>query len=146
MTFKLDHIVLNVENIEEMITFYTKVLDLPAERLCEFRNKEVPFPSVRLTEESIIDLFPRELWEELQPDMVCRPNQNHFCLSTDKARWDWLLDRVKSYGISIDAGPAKRWGAYGTGISFYIQDPEKNVIEIRYYENLGASQPCLLTS
>ena len=146
MAFKLDHIVLNVENVEEMITFYTEVLQLRAERLNEFRNNEVPFPSVRLTEESIIDLFLRKLWEELYPEIVCRPNQNHFCLSTDKPRWDRLLDRIKDYNIPIDTGPAKRWGAYGTGISFYIQDPEKNVIEIRYYESLETSQPCLLTS
>ena len=44
----MDHIVLNVEDDEKMITFYSKLLMLAPERLEEYRKGDVPFPSVRL--------------------------------------------------------------------------------------------------
>jgi catechol 2,3-dioxygenase-like lactoylglutathione lyase family enzyme len=56
----MDHIVLNVENEEKMIAFYSEVLQMPAERLQEYRAGEVPFPSVRLNSNTIIDLFPKK--------------------------------------------------------------------------------------
>ena len=46
----MDHIVLNVEDDENMIAFYTGVLQLAPERLQEYRAGTVPFPSVRLNQ------------------------------------------------------------------------------------------------
>ena len=63
MTFDMDHIVINAIDIDKMVQFYTEVLQMPGERLEEFKNQEVPFPSVRLTKDTIIDLFPKQLWE-----------------------------------------------------------------------------------
>ena len=63
MNCLMDHIVLNVENIESMIAFYSKVLMLDSERLEEYRNGTVPFPSVRLNPDTIIDLFPKNMWQ-----------------------------------------------------------------------------------
>ena len=60
----LDHIVLNIEDDETMIDFYTKVLMLPAERLEDYRAGEAPFPSVRINHHTVIDLFPKKLWEQ----------------------------------------------------------------------------------
>ena len=60
----MDHIVLNMEDEDKMITFYSKVLMLPTERLDEYRAGKVPFPSVRLNADTIIDLFPKKMWEK----------------------------------------------------------------------------------
>lgn len=146
MNFKMDHIVINTVDIDKSLHFYTKILDLPAERLKEFENNQVPFPSVRLTKDTIIDIFPKKLWEKTNPDRVCRPNLNHFCLSTSKKDWDFLQTRLKEEGIPIDDGPANRWGAHGTGVSIYFRDPDENIIEVRYYNSSEADQPCLLDS
>ncbi len=60
MEFIFDHIVINVVDIDKMIQFYTEILQLPGERLEEFNAGQVPFPSVRLSADSIIDLFPKK--------------------------------------------------------------------------------------
>ena len=49
----MDHIVLNVEDDEKMIAFYSEVLMFEPERLAEYRAGEVPFPSVRLNADTI---------------------------------------------------------------------------------------------
>jgi catechol 2,3-dioxygenase-like lactoylglutathione lyase family enzyme len=146
MTFKMDHIVINVVDIDKMLKFYTEVLQLPSERLEEFKKQKVPFPSVRLTKDTIIDLFPKKLWEKTNPKDVCRPNLNHFCFSTGKGSWERLQSRLKQNGVQIDDGPVKRWGAHGSGVSIYFRDPEDNVIEVRYYEDDDNDKPCLLNS
>ena len=146
MTFKMDHIVINVVDIDKMLQFYTEILQLPSERLKEFNDRKVPFPSVRLSEDTIIDLFPKKLWEKTSPEDVCRPNLNHFCLATDKRSWQLVQDRLKQHGVQIDDGPAKRWGARGSGVSIYFRDPEDNVIELRYYNEDEIDKPCLLNS
>jgi catechol 2,3-dioxygenase-like lactoylglutathione lyase family enzyme len=146
MTFNMDHIVINVVDIDIMVQFYTEVLQLSSERLEEFKGQEVPFPSVRLTKDTIIDLFPKKLWEKTNPDEMCRPNLNHFCLSTDKGSWEKLQERLKQNGVEIDDGPVKRWGAHGPGVSIYFRDPEENVIEVRYYDDCEVDTPCLLNS
>ena len=143
----MDHIVLNVLDVKRMLKFYTEVLNLPVERLAEYERGSVPFPSVRLAEDTIIDLFPKPLWEKSNPDQVCRPNLNHFCLATDKSSWQALTARLHEKGVPIDEGPVKRWGARGSGTSIYFRDPEENVIELRYYQSHAeADQPCLLGS
>ena len=63
MDLILDHIVLNVEDDERMISFYANILMMPTERLDAYRAGKVPFPSVRINRHTIIDLFPKKLWQ-----------------------------------------------------------------------------------
>ena len=146
MTLAMDHIVLNVVDIKAMLHFYTEVLKLEGERIDAYQDDQVPFPSVRLTADTIIDLFPKKMWGKNNPDQVCRPNLNHFCLVSDRKGWEELKSRLAAHDIPIDEGPVKRWGAHGTGISIYFRDPEENLIEVRYYEAAEADRPCLLGS
>ena len=56
----IDHIVLNVPDINRSLAFYMDVLGLEPERLDEFRRGAVRFPSVRIS----ADLFPmKPIWE-----------------------------------------------------------------------------------
>lgn len=146
MDFKMDHIVINAVDINISLQIYTEILDLPGERIEEFKNNQVPFPSVRLTKDTIIDLFPKKLWEKTNPEDVCRPNLNHFCLPTSKENWESLQKKLKKNGITIDEGHVKRWGTHGSGVSIYFRDPDENVIEVRYYENEGIDRHCMLSS
>jgi catechol 2,3-dioxygenase-like lactoylglutathione lyase family enzyme len=130
----MDHIVLNVEDVEKMIAFYSKVLMLASERLEEYRAGRVPFPSLRMNPETIIDLFPKNLWQKRSVTKPGRDNLNHFCLSVSKEAWVDLMERLKANNVGIEEGPVPRWGAHGNGTSIYFRDPEGNFIEARYYE------------
>ncbi|MBI3059805.1 MAG: VOC family protein, partial [Deltaproteobacteria bacterium] len=78
---ELDHIVLNVRDIDRSLAFYTGVLGLKGERVQEFKEGKIGFPSVRINENTIIDLFPlknAEVEKESAANAV--GNLNHFCL------------------------------------------------------------------
>lgn len=142
----MDHIVLNVEDEERMIAFYSQTLETPAERLEEYRAGKVPFPSVRLNQDTIIDLFPKKLWERSAATGPGRENLNHFCIALGKNAWQDLCQRLDTNGIAIEEGPVTRWGAHGSGTSVYFRDPEGNRIEARYYEGEEDPVPCVLGS
>ena len=140
----MDHIVLNVEDDEKMIAFYSKILMLPTERLAEYHAGKVPFPSLRLNPDTIIDLFPRKMWQQSARLGEGRENLNHFCIALVRAEWEALRSRLESSGVEIQVGPVQRWGAHGTGTSIYFRDPERNLIEARYYEKGESSDACPL--
>jgi len=142
----MDHIVLNVEDDEKMIVFYSKVLMLTPERLEEYREAKVPFPSVRLNSDTLIDLFPKKMWQKAPRAGRGYENLNHFCISLSMDAWKNLLERLKSNKVDIEEGPVPRWGAHGSGTSIYFRDPEANLIEARYYEEHGTSEKCLFGS
>ncbi len=142
----MDHIVLNVADDEKMIAFYSKVLMFAPERLQEYRAGEVPFPSVRLNSDTVIDLFPKKMWQK--NDRVERGQEklNHFCIALSKRMWQSLVERLEANNVDIEDGPVPRWGAHGTGTSIYFRDPERNLIEARYYEGQNSTEKCLLGS
>lgn len=142
----MDHIVLNVTDMEAMLAFYTEVLQLQPERLDEYRQGVVPFPSVRLNADTVIDLFPKSMWQNTATPGPGRPNLNHLCLVLDQSDWHALGDRLQERGVVITAGPVSRWGAHGTGTSIYFSDPEGTQVEARYYDHRHGDGRCLLGS
>ncbi|MCU0519689.1 MAG: VOC family protein [Anaerolineae bacterium] len=134
MIAKMDHIVLNVTDIETMIGYYQGVLELAPERVEAYRRGEVPFPSMRLNPDTIIDLFPKSMWGGSGAATPGRENLNHFCMTLGRHDWDALRDRLAANGVAIEVGPTPRWGARGVGTSIYFRDPERNFIEARTYE------------
>jgi len=130
----MDHIVLNVEDDETMIAFYSEFLQLPTERLEEYRAGAVPFASLRLNADTIIDLFPKKLWEKNARLGEGPENLNHFCFAVTKTDWEALIKRLEARSIPVERGPVRLWGAQGIGTSIYFRDPEKNLIEVRHYE------------
>ncbi len=146
MQCTMDHIVLNVEDDEKMIAFYEKVLLFPTERLEEYRSGQVPFPSVRLNADTIIDLFPKKIWQASSHGGTGRENLNHFCIAMPKTRWTELMGRLEANEVPVEVGPVPRWGAHGEGTSVYFRDPEGNLIEARYYAAQSDPGGCLLGS
>ena len=102
--------------------------------------------AVRLNPDTIIDMFPKKMWQNSGPADQGPGNLNHFCIVLSKQAWDSLLVRLESNDVNIEEGPAARWGAHGTGTSIYFRDPEKNLIVARYYEDDKGSEKCLLGS
>ena len=133
----MDHIVLNVRDMDRVLEFYQDVLRLPAERLAEFRSGEVPFPSVRINEDTVIDLFPVAGGGD---EASQRSDLNHFCLVLSAEDMRPMMEHLEARGVRIEEGPVTRWGAHGNGTSIYFSDPESRVIEVRCYaESTDAS-------
>ncbi len=124
---EMDHIVLNVSDVERSIAFYSGTLGLAAERVEEFRAGKVGFPSVRINEHTLIDLMRAE--RVVQTDR----NLNHFCLVSEATDLAALADDLEGQGVTIVRRPVSRWGARGQAMSIYILDPDANEIEIRCY-------------
>jgi catechol 2,3-dioxygenase-like lactoylglutathione lyase family enzyme len=128
---EMDHIVLRVKDVDQSLRFYTEVLGLKPERVEQFKAGKVRFPSVRLNDDTIIDLFPAPDMESISRDAP--RNQDHFCMVIESTDMNELKSQFQALGIDIQAGPGTRWGAHGDGTSLYIYDPDDNVVELRYY-------------
>jgi len=118
----IDHIVLTVSDVERSLAWYVDLLGLAGERVDEWRLSEVPFPSVRLSDWCIIDLFAGE---------VSGQNLDHFCLVVDAADVEMVATDDR---FDVLNGPVPRWGARGMGTSVYVSDPDGNTVELRSYD------------
>ncbi|ADD41385.1 VOC family protein [Stackebrandtia nassauensis] len=116
-----DHLVLNVSDIERALEFYCGPLGLQGERVEEWRAGKVGFPSVRVTEDTVIDLMDRPRGES---------NVDHICLVVEPLDWQEVID---SGEFTVLEGPVPRWGARGSATSIYVRDPEGNTVELRWY-------------
>jgi catechol 2,3-dioxygenase-like lactoylglutathione lyase family enzyme len=125
----MDHIVLNTTDVERSLAFYAGVLGLQEERVEEFRRGEVGFPSVRISADTLIDLFPTKE----PPEAGTTQNLNHFCLVAEDVDFDALLPLLREHGVTVLQEPVSRWGARGRATSVYIFDPDGNQVEIRSY-------------
>ena len=127
---EMDHIVLRNRDVEVSLKFYTEVLGMKAERVEQWRAGEIRFPSARINADTIIDFFGSDQ-EPIAKDGV--KNQDHFCMVIEQTDMDELKAKFEAMGVGIQAGPGKRWGSHGDGISLYVYDPDDNVVELRYY-------------
>ncbi len=118
---QLDHIVLTVTDVERSLAWYTSMLGLTGERVDAWRAGEVPFPSVRINDACIIDLFAGER---------SGVNLDHVCLVVDPVDIDAIAADDRFDRIS---DPVPRWGARGDGRSIYVRDPDGNTVELRSY-------------
>jgi catechol 2,3-dioxygenase-like lactoylglutathione lyase family enzyme len=126
----MDHIVLNVADVERSVAFYRDVLGLGIERMDEWRGGKVGFPSVRLSADTLIDLVP----VAESPERSGRvENLNHFCLVVVDEALEPIVEHLGRHGVPTHTGPARRWGAHGDGASIYFRDPDGNEIEARTY-------------
>lgn len=117
----LDHVVLNVADVERALAFYCDELGLAPERVDEWRRGDVLFPSVRVDAETILDLLAAPRSGE---------NCDHLCLVVEPVD----LEAVRVSGrFEVVDGPAIRFGARGNGTSLYVKDPDGNTVELRHY-------------
>lgn len=116
-----DHLVLNVADVERSLDFYTGPLGLEPVRVDEWREGRAPFPSVRVTPATIIDL---------QSNPRGQSNVDHICLVVDPLDWQEVID---SGTFTVLEGPVGRYGARGSAQSIYVRDPDGNTVELRWY-------------
>jgi catechol 2,3-dioxygenase-like lactoylglutathione lyase family enzyme len=138
-TLRLDHVVLWVRDPVAAADFYEKAVGLEPVRLTEFAAGEVPFPSVRVNEETILDLMPLTMAERMTmlpgaADSSGHP-VNHVCLSLAGSDFDALHSRLEKRSVPLSKLSYDSFGARGKARrSFYFRDPDGNVFEARHYD------------
>ena len=118
-----DHIVLNVADVPRSLSWYRDVLGLDGVRVAEWESGDAPFPSVRVSESTIIDLIEGERSGE---------NLNHFCLVVEPGDLD-LVRESGEFDVARDNPDQKLYGTRGLATGVYIRDPDGNMIELRAY-------------
>jgi catechol 2,3-dioxygenase-like lactoylglutathione lyase family enzyme len=143
MTLRLDHVVIWVADPLRSLEFFVDVVGLTGERVAEFRDGKVPFPSVRVSEDTLVDLMPQAMatalngmGKSLSPLVAGSAGQrvHHVCLAMSRADYEALRARLAERGASTFK-MERSFGARGVAPeAFYFHDPDGNVFEARYYE------------
>jgi catechol 2,3-dioxygenase-like lactoylglutathione lyase family enzyme len=141
MATHIDHVVLWVEDAHRALHFYANVVGLPPVRAEEFSAGTAPFPSVRVSEVSILDLLPAAsvpaavtMTGETRKTAAGKPI-NHVCIAMDRSEMDALAGRLAAAGVAMHHVGDQSYGARGWSRHwFYFQDLDGNVIEARCYE------------
>ncbi len=122
----LDHIALNVDDVDRALAFYHEALGLDIERLDEFQAGKVGFPSVRVTPQTVIDLMPGSTatHDGRQP-------LNHFALTLAADDLPSLRARLVQHEVEIVEEAIPRWGAQGNEPSMKVRDPDGNIVELK---------------
>ncbi|MFD1659867.1 VOC family protein [Streptomyces caeni] len=136
---RLDHVVLWVRDPVAAAGFYEEAVGLEPLRVAEFAAGKVPFPSVRLNDETVFDLAPFSLAERMTmvpgaAESAGHP-VNHVCLSLTEDDFEALRARLEEQAIPVSDYSYDAFGARGAARrSFYFRDPDGNVFEARHYE------------
>jgi len=138
MMSRLDHVVLWVEDPLRSVEFYQTVVGLEGVRVDEFRAGSAPFPSVRVSAETILDLMIRTAAPVVDlmagSDGSAGHPVNHVCLAMSEPEFERLRQRLADRGIQTSAVMERSFGAQGFAPrAFYFRDPDGNVLEARYY-------------
>ncbi|MFI7617669.1 VOC family protein [Nonomuraea terrae] len=139
MDVRLDHLVCWVSDPLASLHFYEQVIGLPGVRADEFRDGKAPFPSVRISPETIIDLMAFEAMRGVDEGTGVKGSAghpvNHFCLAVSKEEFDALKGRLKQHDVEVTGDSTNSFGARGIAPeTIYFPDPDGNVIEVRWYE------------
>lgn len=135
---RIDHVVLWVADPLRSVDWYVRVLAVEGVRVDEFRAGEVPFPSVRLADDALIDLMPIALAARMNalPGLAGSAGNrvNHVCLALAPGEYTALRARLDAEGVTIALTMTDSFGARGLAPeAIYFADPDGNVLEARHY-------------
>lgn len=125
MPIQLDHLILEVNDLAESVTFYGEVLGLLSE------GQRGPFEVLRVTPDLTLQLAQ---WGT--------EGGGHLAFALDRGEFDAAFSRIRAagipYGDSFQSvgnmqGPGEEDGARGPGRSLYFFDPNRHLLEIRSY-------------
>src|SRR6185369_4509960 len=123
---KIDHLILNVNDVPSSVAFYVDVLGFKLE------GKDGPFTVVRVSDDFTIQLAP---WGT--------KGNEHLAFAMSREEFDRTFARIKENGIPYgdsfhtvgnNTGPGVETGARGKATTVYMNDPDKHLIEIRTYD------------
>lgn len=128
----LDHLVLNVRDIEASAAWYQRVLGM---RRVDAKAADGNTRTSMMFGRNKINLRPiatsQELWfTGLEP---CAGSDD-LCFLT-QLRPDDVASHFRDCGVEIIVGPTTRSGALGEIRSVYVRDPDGNLIEVSSYSS-----------
>ena len=119
----IDHVVLRVRDQAVSQQFYVDVLGCTVARI----NERISLIHLRFGDQ-LIDLVPASA---PAPDGVGMVGMDHLCLSIECDDVVKLADELARRGVTLDGKVSDRFGAYGTGPSVYIRDPDGYRVELK---------------
>ena len=121
---RLDHLVLTVADIDRTCQFYESVLGMRREQFGEGRV------ALKFGDQKI---NLHQAGKEIEPKANrAETGTADLCLIAD-CRLEEIEQHLHSNKVAILEGPVPRTGALGPITSFYIRDPDLNLIEISFY-------------
>ena len=116
----IDHVVLRVRDQAVSQRFYVDVLGCTVARI----NERISLIHLRFGDQ-LIDLLPASA---PPPEGV---GMDHLCLSIECEDVGKLADELVRRGVTLDGKVSDRFGAYGTGPSVYVRDPDGYRVELK---------------
>jgi catechol 2,3-dioxygenase-like lactoylglutathione lyase family enzyme len=124
---RIDHIVLNVRDVEITAAWYQRVLGMEREEFGRANRTALKFGGQKINvRPSGTD--PRS-WPTGENDGAGAAD---LCFITAVGSED-VVAHLHDCGVTIVAGPAERAGALGPMRSVYCRDPDGNLVEISTY-------------
>ena len=118
----LDHVVFRVKDQAASQRFYVDQLGCTVDHV----NERISLVHLRFGEH-YIDLLPAT---PAEPATVAG-GVDHVCLSIRCDDLGRVADELRRRGVVIEGEVAQRRGAYGTGPSIYIRDPDGHIVELK---------------
>ncbi len=125
---QIDHVVIRVRDLDNMVAFYETVLGCRLER----GPGELRLAQLRAGN-ALIDLVDAAgpLGRKAgKPPLHSAPNMDHLCLQVVPWEEAAILAHLERHGVKFGAVET-RYGAGGMGPSIYLEDPEGNTIELK---------------
>jgi len=127
MSIELDHLILRVNDASESVSFYSRILGFKDE------GRDGPFSVLRVSPGLTLQLSARGT-----------EGGEHLAFAVAEPAFEVIFKRIRDAGIpygdsfsSVGSmrGPGDESGARGIGKALYFFDPNKHLLEIRFYRS-----------
>ena len=123
----LDHVVLNVADVEASAIWYENVLGMK-------RKDFNPAPGKQRRTSLLFGKQKLNLRRHTVGNRSHVFSTDSLCFLTETTP-NGVVDHLKTCGVAIEEGPVEKHGAVGMLISVYCRDPDGRLIEIAAYED-----------
>jgi len=124
---RLDHLVLNVRDLDTTVSWYQRVLGMAHEEYGRRNRSALVFGGQK------INVRPASAdAKDWVTGREVLPGSADLCFITAVHSED-VVSHLRTCGVAVEHGPVERLGALGPMMSVYCRDPDGNLIEISTY-------------
>ncbi|ABI61186.1 VOC family protein [Granulibacter bethesdensis] len=124
---RLDHLVMNVRDVEISASWYQRVLGMEREEFGTERRTALRFGGQKIN----LRPFDNETrsWSTAAHPQI---GSDDLCFITAVGP-DQVVEHLHDCGVTVEEGPVRKHGALGQIHSIYCRDPDGNLVEIASY-------------